>query len=115
MEVYNDAHNRWQVWVDEGRPGTALREPKEPAESDELYDAGTTLGLGQMMKSSEGKAVWLKHEARKLIQKLMEGNSIGSFDEVNQIAEHAYYRNSPVNNNSKFCIENPHLVAIWLT
>ena len=67
-----------------------------------------------MMKSTGGKAVWLKHEARKLLKKLMEGTSIGSFDELNQIAEHAYYRNAPANENSKFSIENPHLVAVWL-
>ena len=44
----------------------------------------------------------------------MEGTSTGSFDELNQIAEHAYYRNAPANDNSKFSIENPHLVAVWL-
>ena len=31
-----------------------------------------------------------------------------------QVAEHAYYRNSPANENSKFSIENPHLTALWL-
>ena len=85
-----------------------------PKEIDELYDAGSTVGLGQMMKTTAGRAVWLKHEARKLLKKLLEGGPSGSFDEINQVAEHAYYRNSPANDNSKFRIENPHLVAIWL-
>ena len=89
-------------------------EPKKPKEVDEIYDAGSTIGLGQMMKNTSGRAVWLKHEARKLIKKLMEGGPSGSFDEINQLAEHAYYRNSPANDNSKFSIENPHLVALWL-
>lgn len=66
------------------------------------------------MKSTTGRVVWLKHEARKLLKELMEGATIGSSDELNQIAEHAYYRNSPANDNSKFSIENPHMVAIWL-
>ena len=30
------------------------------------------------------------------------------------MAEHAYYRNSPANDSSKFSIENPHVVALWL-
>ena len=66
------------------------------------------------MNETEGRAVWLKHEARKLIKKLAEDGTIGSFDEINQIIEHAYYRNSPVNNNSKFCVGNPYLAALWL-
>ena len=37
-----------------------------------------------------------------------------SCDEINQVAAHAYYRNSPANDNSKFSIENPHLFAFWL-
>ena len=90
------------------------RSQQKPIEVDELYDAGSTVGLGQMMKGTDGKAVRLKHEARKLLKKLMEGTTIGSFDELNQIAEHAYYRNAPANENSKFSIENPHLVAVWL-
>ena len=95
-------------------PDRPLEEPKAPKEVDELYDAGTTVGLGQMMKATGGRAVWLKHETRKLLRRLMEGGSIGSFDELNQVAEHAYYRNSPANENSKFSIENPHMVALWL-
>ena len=68
-----------------------------------------------MMKSTSGRAVWLKHEARKLLKKLFEGGGpSGSFDDINQVAEHAYYRNSPANENSKFSIENPHLTALWL-
>ena len=97
---------------DEAAP--PMVEPQKPKEVDELYDAGSTVGLGQMMKATSGRAVWLKHEARKLLKKLMEGTTIGSFDEINQIAEHAYYRNSPANDNSKFSIENPHLVVLWL-
>lgn len=114
MAQYQRAIQKYNDWVEAGKNIPPVMEPKEPVHIDEVYDAGSTLGLGQMMKSTEGRAVWLKHEARKLIKKLMEGNTIGSFDELNQIAEHAYYRNSPANNNSKFCIENPHLVSIWL-
>ncbi len=58
--------------------------------------------------------MWLKHEARKLLRKLFEGGPSVSFDEINQVAEHAYYRNSPANENSKFSIENPHVIALWL-
>ena len=83
-------------------------------EVDILYDAGGTTGLGQLMNDTDGRAVWLKHEARKLVRKLSEGGTIGSFDEINQITEHAYYRNAPVNNASKFCVENPRLVALGL-
>ena len=115
MRSYNDA----QALRDADPAGAAGQapppeEPTKPKKVDELYDAGSTVGLGQMMKTTSGRAVWLKHEARKLLKKLLEGGPSGSFDEINQVAEHAYYRNSPANENSKFSIENPHLVAIWL-
>jgi hypothetical protein len=101
-------------WEKAGRTGEPLEEPTKPTQVDELYDGGTTLGLGQLMADSQGRAFWLKHEARKLIKKLMDGQTVGSFDELNQVAEHAYFRNSPLNNQSKFCVENPHLVTFWL-
>eukprot|EP00959_Pyramimonas_sp_CCMP1952_P344034 7205902-Pyramimonas_sp.AAC.1 len=52
-------------------------EPTKPKKVDELYDAGSTIGLGQMMKTTSGRAVWLKHEARKLLKKLLEGGPSG--------------------------------------
>ena len=88
-------------------------EPQKTKEIDETYDAGSTVGPGQMMRSTSGRAVWLEHEARKLLKNLMQGGASGSFDEINQ-AGNAYHRNSPANDNSKFSIEKPHLVTIWL-
>ena len=114
IEVFNQKTAEYERWVMAGSQGVKLEKPTLPKEVDTLYDAGNTTGLGQLMNETEGRAVWLKHEARKLIKKLAEGGTIGSFDEINQIIEHAYYRNSPVNNNSKFCVDNPHLAALWL-
>ena len=114
LAVFKQKMAEYEQWVSAGSQGVKLEKPTEPKEVDTLYDAGSTTGLGQLMNETEGRAVWLKHEARKLIKKLAEGGTIGSFDEINQIIEHAYYRNSPVNNNSKFCVDNPHLAALWL-
>lgn len=134
MAEHAAAKAAWEATKDEDGAGD---EPARPKPVDVLYDAGSTTGLGQLMAESGGVAIWLKHEARKLVRKLMDGTTIGSFDELNQIAEHAYYRNSPVNNSSKwpgciclpapqgecaaatarwlrFLVENPHLVCVWL-
>ncbi len=113
LQTYSDKLQEQQA-APEGAAQPPHKEPKKPKEVDELYDAGSTVGLGQMMKTTSGRAEWLKHEARKLLKKLLEGGANGSFDEVNQVAEYAYCRNSPANDNSKFSIENPHLVALWL-
>ena len=99
MEEYKSQQQAWQAH--QNHEGPAVPEPTVPKPVDFLYDAGSTTGLGQLMADSGGVAVWLKHEARKLLRKLMDGTTIGSFDELNQIAEHAYYRNSPVNHSSK--------------
>ena len=114
MELFKQKMAAYDAWVTAGARGVKHEKPTQPKEVDTLYDAGSTTGLGQLMNETEGRAVWLKHEARKLIKKLAEGGTIGSFDEINQIIEHAYYRSSPVNNNSKFCVDNPHLAALWL-
>ena len=114
LELLKQKTAEYEQWVSAGQHGVQLEKPIEPKEVDILYDAGSTTGLGQQKNDSGGRAVWLKHETRKMIKKLADGGTIGSFDEINQIIEHAYYRNAPVNNNSKFCVDNPHLAALWL-
>ena len=114
MEVFQDKKRIYEEWVRAGQQGVPIKEPVMPKEVDARYDAGSTTGLGQLLNDTDGRAVWLKHETRKLVKKLCEGTTIGSFDEINQIMEHAYYRNAPVNSASKFCVENTHLVALWL-
>ena len=36
-------------------------------------------------------------------------------DDLNAIAEHAFFKNGPANKDSRFRVENPHLVCIILT
>ena len=70
MKTYSDWNLEQEAAVEGEEPtGPKVSKPKEPKEVDELYDAGSMVGLGQMMKATEGRAVWLKHEARKLLKK----------------------------------------------
>ena len=90
MELFKQKMAAYDAWLAAGARGVKHEKPTQPKEVDTLYDAGSTTGLGQLMNETEGRAVWLKHEARKLIKKLAEGGTIGSFDEINHIIEHAY-------------------------
>ena len=57
----------------------------------------------------------MKHEGCYWLQKLLAGGPAGSMDDLNQIADHAFFKNAPGNKESRFRVDNPHLVAFILT
>ena len=105
-----DAYDNWDPKSKEKRPP----EPGNKPVWDELYDGGSTGGLGQQMSENGGRAFLIKHEGRKYVYGLLQGGPAGSMDDLNALAEHVFAKNNPLNNQSKFRVENPHLVAYIL-
>jgi hypothetical protein len=106
----------YEAWVAAGRKEEGKKEDPGPEPTwDKLYDSGSFVGLGVQMQANEGSALLVKHESKAWIAKLLEGGHSGSMDDLNAIGEHCYWKNGPANKESRFCVDNPHLVVILLS
>ena len=92
--------NEQKTWQDLPKD-TRGPEPPAPGKEpnmDPLYVKGSTSGMGQLMSEerNEGRCMLILHEGRFFFIKLMEGGPTGSMDDINDISEHAFFKNSPL-------------------
>ncbi|CAK0865173.1 unnamed protein product [Prorocentrum cordatum] len=112
LEEWKDRKDAYDEWKANGRdPSEAVPEPGPEPAWEKLYDSGSMVGLGVQMKGNDGVAFLIEHEGGKWLNKLLEGGVAGSVGDLNQIAEHAFFKNAPSNKESRFRVENPHLVC----
>jgi hypothetical protein len=107
--------SEFEAWTASGEQGGPVTEPSPAPSWENLYDSGSMVGLGIQMRDHDGSAFLIKHEGRSWLANLLTGGCAGSMDDLNALAEHAFYKNAPSNKESRFRVENPHLVAIILT
>ena len=108
------AEESHRAWEESGKEGSEPVIPCDKSSLEELYDGGSILGLGMQMSENHGRALWLKHEAKDLLSKLLEGGPAGSLEDINGLSEHAFFKNAPLTASSRFRVENPHLCGFWL-
>lgn len=72
----------------------------------------TWVGLGQHMYQQDGCAILALHEGRTFLQQTFDGGPGGGIEELNMVAEHDVFKNSPANAGGKFFVRNPHLIAL---
>lgn len=112
--AWDDAKERHDRWKEDKQGVEPPHPGKEPKEEEEVYDGGSTHGLGQQMSETQGRGFLLKHEGKKMFLKWAEGGPAGSFEDINQLCEHCFCKNNPLTTTSKYRVENPHLVAFIL-
>ena len=64
------------------------------------------------MHQQDGCAMLALHEGRSFLQQTFDGGPGGGIEELNMVAEHDVFKNSPANAGGKFFVRNPHLVAL---
>jgi hypothetical protein len=119
-EDWGRLRGKYNEWVAAGKPEMPEGQsppvlPGPKPEWEVLYDKGSIVGLGVQIKDNDGRAYLIKHEGKQWLIQLLSGGPAGSMDDLNAIAEHAFFKNAPANKDSKFRVENPHVIVFILT
>jgi hypothetical protein len=114
-EEWHTRNTNYKAWCEDGKKDPAVPEPGPKPTWEQLYDAGSLIGLGIQLQANDGIAFLIKHEGKQWIRNLLAGGPSGSMDDLNAILEHAFFKNGPANKDSRFRVENPHLVVFILT